>query len=50
MNYDEIFDPMDKMDSIQLMFAISATLWWKVHHMDVKNEYLHGNLKVEIMQ
>jgi hypothetical protein len=32
------------MDSIRLALAIAAARKWKVHHMDVKNVFLHGDL------
>ena len=36
------------MDSIKLVLAIAASKGWKVHHMDVKSELLHGEIKEEI--
>jgi hypothetical protein len=48
INYDETFAPVAKMDSIQLALAIATTRKWEVHHMDVKNAFLHGDLEEEI--
>ena len=36
------------MDSIHLTLAIAAAQGWEVHHMDVKNVFLHGDLSEEI--
>jgi hypothetical protein len=47
-SYDETFAPVEKMDSIRLALSIAATRGWEVHHMDVKNAFLHGDLEEEI--
>jgi hypothetical protein len=36
------------MDSIRLALAIAAAKGWEVHHMDVKNAFLHSDLSEEI--
>eukprot|EP00253_Pinus_taeda_P011054 PITA_11054 len=48
VDYDETFAPMAKMDSIRLALSIAATRGWEVHHMDVKNAFLQGDLEEEI--
>ena len=48
MDYHETFAPVAKMDSICLVLAISASKHWEVHHMDVKSEFLHGDIHEEI--
>ena len=48
IDYDETFDPMAKMDFIRLALAIAAAKRWEIHHMDVKNAFLHGDLEEEI--
>jgi hypothetical protein len=48
INYDETFAPVVKMDSIRLEIANATTKGWEVHHMDMKNAFLHGNLSEEI--
>jgi hypothetical protein len=37
-----------KIDSIHLALAIATTRGWEVHHMDVKNAFLHEDLLEEI--
>jgi hypothetical protein len=36
------------MDSIRLALAIVEAKGWEVHHMDVKNAFLHSDLSEEI--
>eukprot|EP00253_Pinus_taeda_P002827 PITA_02827 len=36
------------MDSIRLALSIATARGWEVHHMDVKNAFLHGDLEEEI--
>jgi hypothetical protein len=47
-DYDETFVPVSKMDSIRLALAIAAAKGWEVHHMDVNNIFLHGDISEEI--
>jgi hypothetical protein len=48
IDYDEIFTPVEKMDSIQLALSIAISKGWEFHHMDVKNAFLHGDISEEI--
>ena len=48
VDYHETFAPVAKMDSIRLVFAISASKHWEAHHMDVKSAFLHGDIHEEI--
>ena len=36
IDYNDIFAPVAKMDSIRLALAIVASRQWEVHHMDLK--------------
>ena len=36
------------MDSIRLAVAIAASKQWEVHHMDVKCDFLNGDIAKEI--
>ena len=36
------------MTTIQTILAIAASKSWPLHQMDVKNVFLHGDLKEEI--
>ena len=48
IDYNETFVPVAKMDSIRLALAIAASKQWEVHHMDVKCDFLNGDLTEEI--
>ena len=48
VDYHENFAPVAKMDSIRLVLAISASKHWEVHHMDVKSDFLHGDIHEDI--
>ena len=48
VDYNETFALVEKMDSIKLALFIAATRGWEVHHIDVKNAFLHGDPDEEI--
>jgi hypothetical protein len=48
IDYDEMFSPVENMDSIRLALFIATTWGWEVHQMDVKNNFLHRDLSEDI--
>jgi hypothetical protein len=48
IDYNESFSLVAKMNSICLVHALVASHKWKVHQMDVKSAFLHGDLQEEI--
>jgi hypothetical protein len=48
IDYDETFTRVTKMDSIRLALTIVTAKGWQVHHMELDNEILHGDLYEEI--
>jgi hypothetical protein len=48
MDYEEIFTPMAKMTTVHTVISIAASQGWPLHQMDVKNDFLHGDLKEDI--
>ena len=48
VEYTETFADVAKMNSIRLVLAIVASKHWEVHHMDVKNAFIHGDLQEDI--
>ena len=48
INYEETFAPVAKMTTIRTIMAIVASKRWPLHQMDVKNAFLHGDLKENI--
>ncbi|CAL1392261.1 unnamed protein product [Linum trigynum] len=48
VDFEEVFAPVARMESIKLMLALAAQRGWEVHHMDVKSAFLNGELKEEV--
>ena len=48
VNYDEVFAPVARMETIRLVIAIAASQSWEIHHLDVKTAFLHGDLREEV--
>jgi hypothetical protein len=48
IDFDEVFTPVARMESIRLVLAVAAHHGWQVHHLDVKSTLLNGDLAEEI--
>jgi hypothetical protein len=48
LDFDEVFAPVARLDSVRLLLALAAQEGWIVHHMDVKSAFLNGELKEEV--
>ena len=48
LNYDEIFALVAKMATMHTILSITTSQSWLVHQMDVKNAFLHGDLKEKV--
>lgn len=48
IDYDEVFAPVARIETIRLIIAIAASREWKIHHLDVKTAFLHGELREEV--
>lgn len=48
IDFDEVFAPVARLDSVRMMLAIAAHAGWDVHHLDVKSAFLNGNLDEEV--
>jgi hypothetical protein len=44
IDFDEVFDPVARLESVRLLLALAATEGWVVHHMDVKSAFLNGDV------
>lgn len=47
IDFEEVFAPVARMDSVRLLLAMAASEGWEVHHMDVKTAFLNGELTEE---
>ena len=48
VDYEETFAPVAKMITVRTILAIAASQSWRLHQMNVKNAFLHGDLQEEI--
>ena len=48
IDYDEVFAPVARVETIRLVIALAASSSWEIHHLDVKTAFLHGELKEEV--
>ncbi|RDX81439.1 hypothetical protein CR513_37887, partial [Mucuna pruriens] len=48
LNYDEAFAPVAKMTTMRTILALATSQSRPQHQMDVKNAFLHGDLKGEV--
>nr|GEW22933.1 zinc finger, CCHC-type [Tanacetum cinerariifolium] len=47
-DFDEVFTPVARIETVRLILALAAYHGWQVHHLDVKSAFLHGELKEEV--
>jgi hypothetical protein len=48
IDFDEVFAPVARLDSVRLLLAVAMQRRWEVHHMDVKTTFLNGELGEEV--
>ena len=44
IDFEEVFVPVARMESIRLLLALAAAKDYRVHHLDVKSAFLNGEL------
>ena len=44
IDFEEVFAPVARMESIRLLLALAAAKDWRVHHLDIKSAFLNGEL------
>src|SRR5690606_7294810 len=48
IDFDEIFSPVVRYDSLRLLLAIAASKGWTPQQLDIKTAFLYGILKEEV--
>lgn len=48
VDFDEVFAPVARMETVRLLTSLAAQDGWEVHHMDVKSAFLNGELVEEV--
>ncbi|GKV46281.1 hypothetical protein SLEP1_g53273 [Rubroshorea leprosula] len=48
IDYQEVFAPVARMDTIGLVIALAAQNSWPIYQLDVKSAFLHGNLQEQV--
>ena len=48
IDFDEVFAPVARMESVRTLLALAAHDHWEVHHMDIKSVFLNDELKEEV--
>jgi hypothetical protein len=44
VDFDEVFAPVARIETVRVLLALAAQGGWEVHHMDVKSAFLNGDL------
>lgn len=48
IDFEEIFAPVTRLETVRLLLELSAKNGWLVHHLDVKSTFLNGELQEEV--
>ena len=48
LDYGDTFSPMAKLTTVRLFLAMAAIRHWTLHQLNIKNDFLHGDLEEEI--
>lgn len=45
VDFEEVFAPVTRLETVRLLLALEARNEWEVHHLDVKSAFLNGDLE-----
>jgi hypothetical protein len=48
VDFDEVFAPVARIETVRLLIDLAAQKGWQMHHMDVKSALLNGELREEV--
>lgn len=48
VDFEEVFAPVTRIETIRLLLALAAKNSWEVHHLDVKTAFLNGEIAEEV--
>ncbi|GJZ80177.1 zinc finger, CCHC-type containing protein [Tanacetum coccineum] len=48
IDYDEVFAPVARIETVRVILALAGSSGWWVHHLDVKSAFLNGRLEEEV--
>lgn len=47
VDFEEVFSPVARIETVRVIIAFATSNGWKIHHLDVKITFLHGDLSEE---
>ena len=48
VDFEEVFAPVTRLDTIRLILSLATQHGWEVHDLDVKSAFLNGQLQEEV--
>ncbi|KAI3522492.1 hypothetical protein L1887_00319 [Cichorium endivia] len=48
IDYEEVFAPVARIETVRVILALAGSNGWWVHHLDVKSAFLNGRLEEEV--
>ncbi|GKD70838.1 ribonuclease H-like domain, reverse transcriptase, RNA-dependent DNA polymerase, partial [Tanacetum coccineum] len=48
IDFDEVYAPVARIETVRILLALSSKNGWFIHHLDVKSAFLNGELQDEV--